>query len=688
MSMTAGRPPVTPAPSDGSSVGGGGWFTWAVVGAFVASLAYFLSRPGAGEVFAALSTIGMTVIWAAAWSVAAYGAGRSLARWMAAGESWGWVEPVIASIAGAGVLVAVAFLLSLVGWFRPWPLLIALAVFVAFGTRSLIRDPVDGVKIRGWALPLAGLGGIALLVAATVSPFYDQWHQHLGFTWIWIHDGSVHSLPRNWYSYMPVNSSLLFGYGLGTLGAWSAQVIHWWSGVVTIFAVGALAERVGPRGGAVWAVWILGTSPTMLHLATTAGSDLVIAMFTAGAWLALLRAEASVGQGWRWWVFSGACVGLSVGTKYVALGTVVLPIVAGVVVLFRPWRDRTMSARMLRGSALATGAALLVYAPWGIRNLVETGNPLFPFVNGVFRGILRVPVATAERFDLWMSGLDLSPAHLVEGLDLGTFRHSMDGFPSVGIAFVGLAVVALLSWRRLPRPATPALGAAILVGTGFWVATMHANRYLVPVLVTASVVLGSAVARTLTVTRGVVRTSLAVLLGVALVWNVGASVSALGMERLGCTFGVFPLEPILYRLVSSYPAFAAVASLPEDSKILLVAESRALGFERPVELEHPFGEPRLEELARLSTSPREMAARLADDGFTHLLANSWEAPRIAGMNKRKRYFGGADRETADRLDAFCRQCLDPVWADRGLWLFRIDPTCSVPPPGGAGLADW
>jgi hypothetical protein len=536
--------------------------------------------------------------------------------------------------------------------------------------------------------PVVGLAGVALMVAATVSMFYDQWHQHLGFPWVWLQDGSIHALPRNWYSYMPVNSSLLFAYGLGLLGSWSAQVVHWWSGVVTLLAVAGLAHRVGPKSGSTWAVWILATSPTVLHLSTTAGSDLIISMFAAGAWLALLCTVLHPDRAVSWWGFAGVCVGLAVGTKYTAIGTVAIPAAIGAVVLHRPWRDAGVLKDSARGAVVATATALGVFAPWGIRNIIATGNPLFPFVNGPFRDVLRVPWETVERFSVWLSGFDLSGRHLVEGLELGTYRHSMDGFPSIGIAFLGLAAVVVVTWRRLPRPAAPALAAAVLAGAAFWVVSMHANRYMIPVLVPAAVVLGAAAATAVASTSGAVRVALMSLMGLAFAWNLGASISSLGLERLGCTFGVVRLEPLLAREVSSSPAFQPVSDLPKDAKILLVAESRALGFDRPVELEHPFGEPRLEEAARTSPDHLEMARRLGDDGLTHVLANSWEARRIAGMGKRQKYFEPADTATAERLDRFCRECLVPLWSDRGLWLYRIDDTCSARPPGAGDLASW
>jgi len=663
------------------------WAGLSVV-ALVIGLALVLARAEATGGFRTVGVAVLTVGWAAVWALAALGAGRPVVRWLTAGAERNWENDVLASIAGAGVLTACAAGLSALGLFLPWPLMILVLLWAIAGGVSLGRTPMERSRVEAQILPLVGIAGVALLVAATISPFYDQWHQHLGFPWVWLQEGSIHPLPRNWYSYMPVNSSLLFAFGLKTLGPWSAQVVHWWSGVVTVLAVAALARRAGSGTAATWAVWIVVTTPTVLHLATTAGSDLVVAMFAAGAWISLLRTADDGGRPSRWWVFAGVCVGLAVGTKYTAIGTVAIPAAVGSVVLHRPWHGVRSFARLLRGSAAATAAAVAAFAPWAIRNLVATGNPLFPFLNRPFREILRLPFESAEQFAAWLSGFDLSFQHLIAGLDLGTFQPQLDGFPSIGLAYLPLIAVAAIIWRRLPGRAVPALAAGALAGVAFWLASLHVDRYLLGALVPATAVLAASLAATLEATSRRVRFGLVALMGLVFTWNLAASASQVGMERLGCTLGVVRLEPILAHWVSSSPAFEPVAALPPDAKLLLVAEARALGFERSLELEHPFGEPRLEELARVSDDPHDMAERLTADGFTHVLANRWEADRTARMQERRRYFEPADPVTFRRLDRFSRECLTPIWSDRGVFLYQLIPDCTAPPPGAGDLARW
>jgi hypothetical protein len=151
---------------------------------------------------------------------------------------------------------------------------------------------------------------------------------------------------------------------------------------------------------------------------------------------------------------------------------------------------------------------------------------------------------------------------------------------------------------------------------------------------------------------------------------------------------VAEIEPLLARWVSSTPAFESVASLEDDAKVFMVAEARALGFDRPVIFSDPYRDPLLLELARSAESPRGLASRLDEMGVTHVLANRWEAVRSARLRGNDRFFVIHDKEVAERLGDFCGWCLDPVWSAPGLSLYRLLPDCDALPPGGAEIVSW
>jgi hypothetical protein len=636
--------------------------------------------------FGPVGSLLAVALWLTLWTLATVGAGRAFIDWCRAEPSRSNEDFALACVTGSAVLAGASVLLSAAGWFRPGPLLGLLAAAAVLGGFELARRPPQPPPIERRVVGLATLWLIALVIAATVTTFYDQWHQHLGFPWLWLQEGSIHVIPRNFYSYMPVNSSLMYAFGIGTLGAWSAQAVHWWSGVVTVLICGLLGRRVVADGGGWWAVLFVATTPNVVHLAASGGSDLVVTMFAAGAWLALLKTTDDDPHPVRWWLLAGGLAGMAAGTKYTALGTVVLPLAAGGIVLHRPWLASARTG-FLRGSGAATLGGIVTFGPWVIRNLAATGAPLFPFLTGPFQNWIKVDREALAAFAAELSGFELDLAHVVDGIGLGTVTSPVGGFAPAGLLWLGAAAATLIVIPRMGRTAA-ALAVGGLVGIFFWIIGLQVVRYLLPALVPLAAVFGGGVATAVRTATPPARRAVAVLVAVAVAWNLTTMLHPVGFQRLGCSLGVNPVQPLLERWVSSSLAFDAVRELPADARILLVAESRAFGFERAVELEnpYPFGDTRLESLARTHPSPDSMAAELAADGITHVLTNRWEARRMAGMIRRGRYFNCGDDEVLSRIDAFARSCLHPVWLGHGVSIYRLDPSCGS--TGAGDLATW
>ena len=83
-----------------------------------------------------------------------------------------------------------------------------------------------------------------------------------------------------------------------------------------------------------------------------------------------------------------------------------------------------------------------------------------------------------------------------------------------------------------------------------------------------------------------------------------------------------------------------------------------------------------------------MAAALSASGVTHVLTNRWEARRIAEMQGRERFFEYYYPATTANLEEFSQSCLEEIWSERGVSLYRLELTCSVVGVGAGDLATW
>ncbi len=609
-----------------------------------------------------LVAIAVLAAWVGLFSLACLGAGYGPWRLCRGGDG-GPSDWLIVAGLGCVVLIMAALGLSLFGLFRPWPLGVVLLLAASAGARVLWghRGEIRRLRVNPRLLPYLVIIGIAgagtLLVTATASPFYDQFHYHLGFPYQWLRSGTLEIFPRHAYSYFPAAMGTLFAYPLTVLGTWSAQAIHWWSGALAVLATGALAARLGGPRAAVMAAAIVAATPSVMQVSTWAAADLGAMAFGALAWLVLAgtwRAGAPVARSGVWLVV-GVLGGLAAAAKLLALTTVVAPVFAASLLV----APRRAGALVRRGALLGLGV-LLTLGPWAARSFSVSGDPFYPFGTSYLarvtkrakggEGMLASKIVAGE-------AAVRSPGLIAT---LATFRPEGDA-GAIGPLYLGLLPLACWSavHNRRRGAALAAVGAVLAVAG--WGVGPPRGRYLLPALPLLAALAASGWRRTLAAAPRSVRRWPSALLLFALGWSALGGTSPLEMRRLACTLGADDAEELMRRYVTYWPAIRPVdRELPAGAKILLVGESRPYLLNRDLVVEDPFQKPLLVELAEAAERPGDIAAALAQQGVTHLLINHQEARRIAAMNGRQSYLETRDEASARRLAAFLATCLTPA----------------------------
>jgi len=622
-------------------------------------------------------TVLLAVAVVALFTLAALGAGLPVWRWAGGDADLSASALVIVLATGAGVLMAGTAAVSLAGLLRPLVMASIVVLAIAAGTFQAMRlSPRCHLTVASPLLAPAGVLALAIALtlptATVLSPFYDQFNYHLAFPFQWLRAGRIIVFPRHSYSYLVSNMGLLYTYALATVGAWGGQVLHWWMGALAVLGVGELARKIGgPRAG-YWGAAIFAATPAVLIPATWAGADLGVAALAVAAWLAVLDAPHD-GEGMkpaRRWLLAGVLAGLAAGCKYLALAMVAVPIFL-VLVFMR----RGVSARHhWRRIGLWLAGAALSFSPWMVRNLVVSGNPLFPFFNSLFPPAVLLDSQGATEVTRAATVAEFPSGRLAprDRISLGTFRPQGDA-GAIGPVYLGMAPLALwIAVRDRRRGAGVVLAGALLGVVGWWWAP-QLGRYLVPVLALFAALLGAAWARVLRIWPRSVRRWLTALLAGALLWNV-TSVLGDGLDRLKCLAGRARLEELMRAKVTYWPAIAFVnEKLPADAKLLLVAESRTLFLERDVVVDDPFRTPMLVLIADAEPSEEAMLRRLRADGVTHLLYNVAEARRIAEMTHRGSYFMPATSQGSANLTAFFFRCVEPIFSDGPVAVMKLLP---------------
>lgn len=398
---------------------------------------------------------------------------------------------VWAASLGLGLVSLVGLGLGAMGLLKPWLLWPLTAAAIAAAGRSLWRALRAAWRDVSWrpqsrlekllATYCVVMLAVALAWALTPPTAWDGLVYHLTGPKLYLETGRVSHLLDLPYLGFPQLMGMLFTWGMGLVGERAAAPIHWFYGVLGVFAL-VLVGRRWLSGAAGWlAAAVLLSAHSVVMLAGQPYVDLTLLLYATLAFWALGHFLWSGPQAQRWLLLSGVLAGLALSTKYTALA---LPPALALTLLIsriRNWRSAIRSVLFLGI------VALLVWSPWLLKNLLFTGNPTYPFFfDGVYWNSYR-----AEWYDRPSTGmLYTEPWRLLVAPWDATIWSiegaALEGFPSyaatIGPLFLALLPFLLLAWQRLPPAQRQWLKAALVfcgVIYGFWLLGVARSALLI-----------------------------------------------------------------------------------------------------------------------------------------------------------------------------------------------------------------
>ncbi len=564
-------------------------------------------------------------------------------------------------LAGTVVLGLATLIVGRIGLPNPW---IVRAALLAAGAAGVYAA-------KPWRWPRGRLDAHSTMALAIVAPFvvlmllgsmlpaidFDVLEYHLQAPKEYYQAGRIAFLPHNVYTNMPFGVEMLHLLGMEVMADW------WWGGLagqllVALFGLAAgvliasTATKLGSwKAGCLAAVVYL-TTPWIYRLGVIAYVEGPLCGFQAALLWAYVRGRTEPEHApARLWALIGFLAGGATACKYTAVLPSVLPF--GVLSVVDSWRGRSWRP----AAAYVLGWAV-VMTPWMAKNVLDTGNPVYPLAYGVFGGRDWTPAREVQ----WARAHGPRPVtgylfryNLIEVLGRSDWQSPL---------YAAFAPLAFLNPRA--RRAAGWLGAYLAwMFLSWWLLTHRLDRFWLPMLPAFAVMAGLGADWSRSLAWRVVRAG---VLALAVATNLAyASTALAGLNEW--TGDLEFLRADMPRRLNA-PLAAIDAELPADAKVLLVGQAAVYHLRHPILYNTVFNPEIIETLAAGRT-PEEFHRILRDLGITHVYVD-WKEIR---RHRDPAGYGFTDFVTPGRFAAWTSAGVlsgpTPIGVEQDLYQVRL-----------------
>lgn len=429
----------------------------------------------------------------------------------------------------------------------------------------------------GLLLPFAAW---IILGAMLPSTDFDVKEYHLQGPKEWMQAGQIEFLPHNVYTSFPFMTEMLSLLAMVVHGDWywgalAGKTVLMSFAFLTSLTLFVAGQRLFSTQAGFWAALIYLTIPWTYRISTIALVEGAVNFYLAISLLATVRVVSQLRDGEKPTMFvllAGLFAGTAMAGKYPGVISVVIPL--GLFILWTVWKQKPKSENnggFLKMGLVYSAGVLLTVGPWLLKNLIETGNPVYPLLYSVFGGV-DWDVALNQK---WKAGHGVPDYNLWKMLT----EWSVDltaGHTWLSPLLYGLAPLAFLKTEHRKRVVALSIYVFFLFAT-WWLLTHRLDRFWLPLLPVVALLAGAGATTLVTAPHRLVL-RMACLLG--LLFNALMIFSGLS----GYNAFLADLPTSRERITGEYQSGLHYLNqtIDDDSRVLMVGEAQVFDCEFPL----------------------------------------------------------------------------------------------------------
>jgi hypothetical protein len=457
---------------------------------------------------------------------------------------------------------------------------------------------------------------------------------HLVIPKTYIENGGFDRIDYLLFFDMPHNINLLYGFSLMGRSAESSHLISFAFGILTATALISFCRKFYSEISGWFAALIFITTPVVMLETNAALVDVAMAFFFCVCVYAVFLWWENARIGFL--VLAAIIMGIIVGCKYQGIycfGALLI------VLLAVPPRDCAhFSSKHIISTIVFIVVTTLLIIPWLIKNLVFTGNPVYPNLYGLFGGKDWLP-QISDQLNFWLQSIGMGRS--AKDFLLLPWRltvratHYYSRFSGIITPFYFFTLPLIFFVSQKTR-ITFRLLLICLIYIVLWFLGSQQMRFLIPMLAILAIINGHILAQLFN--KGKIINTAAFLAIVFLIVGF-VSISAdlsdvyLSGSYVSQAFGTGDRDEFLtnVRSIKVHPVIKFVnKSLPENSVILMIFENRGYYLEREYIADGAYEASRILLWFNVNMSPQETLSILNTRGITHILVNETYAKDYPG----------------------------------------------------------